>query len=65
VQTSAPNSINAWLCVHVARPVRGKSDSAIAHVLRCPREDFKSMVGAKARLRTRATFVSTNAARRS
>ncbi len=32
VQTSAPSSISAWLCVHVCFPVRGRVDSAIAQI---------------------------------
>jgi hypothetical protein len=53
------------LCVHVAFPPRGSNSSAIAHTFFWPPDDFTSTRGAKARLITRATFVSTSAARRS
>jgi hypothetical protein len=31
VQTSAPSSISAWLCAHVAFPVRGRTAVASLH----------------------------------
>ena len=36
VHTSAPSSMSAWLCVQVARPVRGRIDSAICQRRRWP-----------------------------
>jgi hypothetical protein len=57
--------MSAWLCVQVVAPVRGKIASAISHKRRPPAVLFASSRGAKTRFKTRATFVSTNAARRS
>ena len=65
VQTSAPSSINAWLCVHAAAPVRGRVSSASRQIRFRSRGRFGSRRGANTRDSTRATFVSTSAARRS
>ncbi len=63
VHTSAPSSMSAWLCTHAAFPVRGRIASAIAQSVFWPRPLFGSIVGANARCSTRATLVSTSAAR--
>jgi hypothetical protein len=65
VQMSAPNSISAWFCAYATVPARGSVDSAIAHAVRRPRGVLGSRRGANTRVRTRATLVSTSAARRS
>ena len=65
VHTSAPSSISAWLCVQAAEPVRGSVSSAIRQIRFRSRGLFGFNRGANTRDNTRATFVSTSAARRS
>jgi hypothetical protein len=65
LHTSAPNSISAWLCVHVNLPVRGNNRSAISQSALLPTPVFGFTFGANTRCNTRATLVSTSEARRS
>jgi hypothetical protein len=57
--------MSAWLCAHAAAPVRGSTRSAIRQIRDRSRGRFGFSSGANTRASTRATFVSTSAARRS